>query len=76
MVLGIHFANGINDNTLFVYDIGGAQRAFGHLAIHLLLAPGLVGFQNSQVGIGDEVERQIIFGNEVLVRLGAVTADT
>ena len=75
MVLGIHFANSIDNNTLFINDVGGAQRAFGHLAVHLLLTPSLVGFQDSQVGVGDEMERQVVFGNEVLVRLGTIAAD-
>ena len=65
MVLGIHLANSIDNNSLFINDIGCTQRAFGHLAVHLLLTPSLVGFQDGQVGVGDEMERQVIFGDEV-----------
>ena len=57
MILGIHLADGINDNTLFIDDIGSTQRALGHFAVHLLLAPSLVDFQDGQVGISDKMER-------------------
>ena len=66
MVFGIHLTYGINDNALFINDVCGAQGAFGHFAVHLFLAPCLVGFQDGQVGIGDEMERQVIFGDEAL----------
>ena len=75
MVLRVHLADSIDDYTFFINDVCGAQRTFSHLAIHLLLTPSLVSFQDSQVGVGDEVERQVVFGDEVLVRLGAVAAD-
>ena len=65
--LGVHLADGVDDNTLFVNDVGGSQRAFGHLAVHLFLAPGLVGFQDGEVGVGDEVEGQLVLGDESLV---------
>ncbi len=67
MVFGIHFADSINDNALFINDVGSAQRTFGHFAVHLFLTPGLVCLQNGQVSVGDEVEWQVIFGDEVLV---------
>ena len=76
MVLGIHFADSIDDNAIFINDISCAQRALSHLAVHLFLTPSLVGFQDGQVGVGNEVERQVVFGDEVLMRLGAVTANT
>ena len=75
MVLGIHFTDSIDDNTLFINDISSAQSTFGHLAVHLFLTPCLVGFQNSQVCVSDEMKGQVIFCNEVLVRLGTITAD-
>ena len=65
--LVVHLADGVDDNTLFVNDVGSAQRTFGHLAVHLLLAPGLVGFQDGEVGVGDEVEGQLVLGDESLV---------
>ena len=76
MVLRIHLPNSINNNAFFVNNIGSAQRAFGHFTIHLLLAPGLVSFQDGQIGIGDEVEGEVIFGNKTLVLGGTVTTDT
>ena len=76
VVLGIHLPDGIDDDTVFVNDIGGAECAFGHFAVHLLLAPSLVCFQDSEVGVGDEVERQFVFGDEILVRLGTIATDT
>ena len=75
MVFGIHLTYGINDNALFINDICGTQRTFSHFAVHFFLTPSLVGFQDGQVGIGDEMERQVIFGDKVLVRLGAITAN-
>ncbi len=76
MILSVDFTNSINNNTLFINDIGGAERAFGYLAVHFLLAPSFVGFQDGQVGVGNEVERQVVFGDEALVRGGTVAADT
>ena len=75
MVFGIHFAYGIDDDTFFVNDVCGTQCAFGYLAVHFFLAPGLVSLQDGQVGVGDEVERQVVFGDEVLVRFCTVAAD-
>ena len=75
VVLGVHFGNGLDDDAFLVDDVGGAQRALRHFAVHLLLALSLVGLQYSQVGVGDQMERQAVFGDEVLVRFGAVAAD-
>ncbi len=74
MRLGVHLPDGVNDNALLVNDVSGAQRAFGHLAVHLLLAPGLVGLQYGEVGVGDEVEGQLVLGDEPLMRSGGVAA--
>ena len=74
MRLGVHLADGIDDNALLINDVGGAEGAFGHLAVHFLLTPGLVGFQDGEVGIGDEVEGQLVLGDEPLVRGGGVAA--
>ncbi len=74
MVLGIHLADGVNDNTLFINNVGGAEGAFGHFAVHLLLAPGFVGLEYGEVGVGDEVEGQLVLGDEPLVRGGGVSA--
>ena len=68
MVASLDFGYGIDDDALFVDDVGGAQRAFGDLAVHLLLAPGLIGFEYGEVRVGDEPERQVIFCYEALVR--------
>lgn len=67
VVFGIDLADGIDDNALLINDVGGAQRAFGHLAVHFLLAPCLVGFQDGEAGVSDEMERQLIFGNKLLM---------
>lgn len=67
MVFGIDFSNGVNNYALLVDDVCGAKGALGHLTVHFLLAPCLVGFQNGEVGIGDEVEGQFIFGDELLM---------
>ena len=56
MVLGIHLADGVDDDALLVDDVGGPQCAFRHLPVHFLLAPGLVGFQDGKVSVRDEVE--------------------
>ena len=75
VVLGIDFPDGVDDNALLVNDVGGAESAFGHLAVHLLLAPGFVGLQDGEVGIGDEVEGQLVLGDEPLVRGGGISAN-
>ena len=75
MVLGIYLADGVDDDPLLVDDVGGPQGAFRHLPVHFLLAPGLVGFQDGEVSVRDEVEGQAVLGNETLVGGGAVPAD-
>ena len=67
MVLGVHLPDGIDDDTVFVDDVGGAQRAFSHLAVHLLLAPSLVSLQDGKACVGDEVEWQFVFCDEILM---------
>ena len=74
VVFGVYFADGVDNYTLLVDDVCGAKGAFGHFPVHFLLAPRLVCFQNGEVGVGDEVERQLIFGDELLVGSGRVTA--
>ena len=74
MLLGVHLADGVDDGALLVDDVGGAQRAHRHLAVVLLLAPGFVGFEDAVLGVGDEVERQLVLGDELLVAGGAVAA--
>ena len=74
MIFGVHLADGVDDNALFVNDVGGAQRAFGHLAVHFLLAPGFVSLQDGEVGVGDKVEWQLVLGDEPLVRGGGISA--
>lgn len=76
MVLGVDFADGVDNRALFVDDVGGTQRAIRHLAVHLLLTPRLIGFEDGEVDVSDEVERQVVFGDETLVRGGTVAADT
>ena len=76
MGLDVDFADGIHNDTLLVDDVGGADGAHGLAAVHLLHAPGLIGFEDGAVGVGNEVEGQIVFGDEALVRFGRVFADT
>ena len=40
-----------------------------------ILAPGLIGFENGEVRVGDEPERQVIFCYEALMRGSGVAAD-
>ncbi len=72
MVLGVYLANGINDNTLLVNHVSGTQRSLRHFAVHFLFAPRLVCLKNRKIGISNEVERQIVLGDETLMRSGAV----
>ena len=74
MVLGVHFADGINNHTLLVDDIRCAQCALGLAAVHLLHAPGLISLENCEVGVGNEGERQLILLLETLVRGSRVAA--
>ena len=74
--LGVHLADGVDDNALLVNDVGCSQRTLGHLAVHLLFAPRFVGLQYGEVGVGDEVEGQLVLGDEPLVRGGGVAAHT
>ena len=75
MVLGIDLSDSVNDDAVFVDDVGGAQRTFHHLAVHLLIAPSLVSLQNGKVGVGDQVERQLLLSDKLLMRSGTVAAD-
>ena len=74
MRFGVHLADSVNDNTLLINDVSSAKRAFCYLAVHFLLAPCLVGLQDGEVGVGDEVEGQFILGDEPLVRGGGIAA--
>ena len=67
MVLGIYFAYSVDDGALLVYDVGGAEGAHTHLAVVLLLAPSLVGLEDGEVGVGNEVEWERVFLNETAV---------
>ena len=68
MIFSINFANGIDDNTLLVNHISGANGADSLLAIHFFDSPRLVCLQNRAIGIGNKMERQFIFGNKLLMR--------
>ena len=74
MVLGVHLADGIHNHAVLIDDVGGAQRALRDFAVHFLLAPCLVGLQDGEVGVGYEVERKFVLGDEFLVRGGTVAA--
>ena len=74
MIFGIHLPYCVYDNAFFVDDVCGAEGSFGRFAVHFLFAPGFVGFEDGEVGVGDEMERQLIFCDELLVRDGAVAA--
>ena len=76
MVLGIYLADSVDNGALLVDDVGGPQGAFRHFPVHFLLAPSLVGFQDGEVGVRDEVEGQVVLGDETLVGGDAVTADS
>ncbi len=53
VILGVHLADGINDDALLVDDVGGADGAHRLLAVHLLHTPGLVGLKDGRLGVGD-----------------------
>ena len=76
MILRIHLADGVDDDAVFVDNIGGTQCTLGHLAIHLLLSPSLVSLQDSEIRVSNQMEWQLVFCDEVLVRFGAVSAKT
>ena len=67
MIFCIDFANGIDDNTLFVNYISSADCANSLFAVHFFHAPRLVGLQNSAVGIGNKMERQFILQLRVII---------
>lgn len=73
---GFYLANGINDDSLLVNYIGGAEGAHGHLAVVFLLAPCLVSLKYFAIGVGDEMKGQLVLGDETLVRSCRVLAHT
>ena len=61
MVLGVHLGENLLDAAFGVDDERRAQHTHVLAAVHRLLGPHAVGFQYLFVGIGDQVECQIVF---------------
>ena len=74
MIFGVHFFDYLYECSLLVKDEGLAQGAYTGLAAHLLLAPCSEGLQHLGTWVGEQWEGQLVFCNEVLVRLLAILA--
>lgn len=74
MVFCIYFVDDLHEYALLVEDEGLAQGANTGLAAHLLLAPCAEGLQHLGTWVGEQWEGQLVFRNEVLVRLLAILA--
>ena len=76
MVFCIYFVDDLHEYAFLVEDEGLAQGANTGLAAHLLLAPCAEGLQHLGRWVREQWERQLVLGNEVLVRLLAILAHT
>lgn len=74
MIFSIYFLNQLHQYALLVKDEGLAQGTHTGLAAHLLLAPCAEGLQHLGTWVGEQWEGQLVFRNEVLVRLLAILA--
>ena len=71
MFLGLDFLGQQDafDDALFVDDEGGAEGSEILAAVHRLFTPGTEGLIEVHVGVGNEVEGQLVLGDEPLVAL-------
>ena len=76
MIFCIYFVDDLHEYALLVEDEGLAQGANTGLAAHLFLAPCAEGLQHLGARVREQWERQLVLGNEVLVRLLAIFAHT
>ena len=76
MIFCIYFVDDLHEYAFLVEDEGLAQGANTGLAAHLLLAPCAEGLQHLGARVREQWERQLVLGNEVLVRLLAIFAHT
>ena len=76
MFFCIYFVDDLHEYAFLVKDEGLAQGANTGLSAHLLLAPCAEGLQHLGRWVREQWERQLVLGNEVLVRLLAVLAHT
>ena len=75
-VFGIYFFDYALQDAVLGEDESAPQGAQHHLAVHLLLAPGAKRLKHLRAGIGQQAEREFVFGAEAGVRLGAILANT
>ena len=68
MVLGVHFVDELHKSALLVKNKGLTQCTNACLAAHFLLTPCSEGLQHLGGRVGKQWERQVVFGNEVLMR--------
>ena len=76
MIFSIYFLNQLHQYALLIKDEGLAQGAYTGLAAHLLLAPCTEGLQHLGTWVGEQWEGQLVFSDEVLVRLLTILAHT
>lgn len=74
MIFSIYFLKQLHQYALLIKDEGLAQGTHTGLAAHLLLAPCAEGLQHLGTWVGEQWEGQLVFRNEVLVRLLAILA--
>ncbi len=74
-VLGVDFLDDALEGAVFIEDEGAAERAEDRFPVHFLFAPGSEGLQHLGRGVGEQAERQLVFGAEARMGLGAVLAD-
>lgn len=74
MIFSIDFFYQLYQYALLVEDKGLAQCPNACLAAHFLLTPCAKGLQHLGTWVGEQWEGQLVFRNEVLVRLLAILA--
>ena len=78
MLFGFHLFGGDDAlyHAFFVEEEGGAEGAHVFAAAHAFLTPYAKLLYQGFLRVGDEGEGQLVFFDELEVRLGAVHADT
>src|SRR5690606_22747388 len=76
MILRVHLLDNIFDLSVLVDEEGFAGGAHVFATVHRFLHPGTILGVNGLVGIGEEAEGELFFGNEFLVRLFGIGADS
>ena len=78
MVFSLHLfrADDIGNDTVFIYNKGGTESPHVWTSVQFLFCPNPELLLQGRIRISDEAEREFLFCDKSLMRLGTVFADT